>query len=221
MIKREMDASMIERAREEAGTYQHRLTRDPTTGAVVLADEPHLLVPTRVVGRDLPAELRESVGPEVAAEVMYRLGFLTAASQAAAFYADRGISEQEWEYRALAGPFYAAWTGQGEAEMLIWEPSPGEDFLVVWESGNSLGALQAIAAGVRARACHLFAGYSAGWCSEATSQRLETREIACRAEGLAHCRFVVAHPERMEHHLADPRLHRPTTDYDVLPTRPL
>jgi hypothetical protein len=216
-----MDALLIERARREAGAYQRRLTRDPTTGAVVLADEPHLLVPTRVVGRDLPGELRESVGPELAAEVMYRLGFLTAASQAAAFYRDRGVAEPEWEYRTLAGPFYAAWTGQGEAEMLIWEPSIEDDFLVVWESGNSLGALQAMKDGVRARACHLFAGYSAGWCSEATGQRLQTTEIACRAEGLAHCRFVVANPKRMEEHLADPRLHKPTDEYEVLRTRPL
>ncbi|MCW2985804.1 MAG: narR2 [Conexibacter sp.] len=215
-----MDRSTIQCARDEVGNYQRRLERDPGSGAVTLADSPYLLVPTRVVGRELPAELRETIGPELTADVMYRLGFLTGRHQARTFYENRGIGMDRWEYRVLTGPFSAAWTGQGEAAMLVWEPSPNDDFLVMWESDNSLAAREAIASGVRSRACHLFAGYSAGWCSEASGQALQTTEVACRAEGVAHCRFIVAPPGRMQAHLSDPRLHHPSKDYDVLLTTP-
>lgn len=215
-----MDPTLIQRARDEVGEYQRRFTRDPGTGAVSVAGSPYLLVPTGVLGRDLPAELRESIGPEAAADVMYRLGYLTARSQAHRFYADLGIGMDEWEYRLVTGPFSAAWTGHGEAEILMWEPTLGEDFLVLWESANSLAAREAIATGVRHRACHLYAGYSAGWCSEATGQTLQTKEVACRAEGVGHCRFMITHTKHMRRHLTDPRLHQPRSDYDVLHTRP-
>jgi predicted hydrocarbon binding protein len=199
--------------------YQERLVRNPGVGEVLLADVSHALVPTRVMGQELPRELKELVGEDLAPVVMYRLGYLIARNQAKAFYVDRDIDQAEFEYRVMAGAFHIAWAGYADADVLIWEPERSEDFLVLWESDNSFCAREAIEAGVRNRACHLLAGYASGWATEATGIPLETNEIACRAEGVSHCRFLVAHRDRLQQRLLDPRLHHPTKRYDAISTR--
>jgi predicted hydrocarbon binding protein len=199
--------------------YQERLVRSPEIGQVLLAEAPQLLVPTPVMGQELPRELKKIIGEELAPLVMYRLGYLIACHQARAFYIDRDIDPSETEYRVMAGAFHIGWVGYGDAELLIWEPEPTQDFLVLWESDNSYCAREAIKAGVRNRACHLLAGYSSGWATEATGVPLETNEIACRAEGVSHCRFLVAHRDRIQQRLLDPRLHQPTNRYQTIPTR--
>ena len=82
--------------------------------------------------------------------------------------------------RVLTGPFHLAWTGYGDVDLLVWEPHLDKPLAVLWESENSVGALEARREQERTRACHLQAGYSAGWCTAATGIRLETRELACR-----------------------------------------
>jgi hypothetical protein len=42
------------------------------------------------------------------------------------------------------------------------------------------------------------AGYSSGWCSESFGVELTSREITCRGNGAPHCRFVMAHPSRID-----------------------
>src|SRR5439155_13557597 len=199
--------SLVTRMLSDMSQYQERLVRNPGVGEVLLAGVSHALVPTRVMGQELPRELRELVGEDLAPVVMYRLGYLIARNQAKAFYVDRHIDPSESEYRVMAGAFHLAWTGYADADVLIWEPEPSEDFLVLWESDNSFCAREAIKAGVRNRACHLLAGYASGWSTEATGTPLETNEIACRAEGVSHCRFLVAHRDRIQQRLLDPRLH--------------
>jgi predicted hydrocarbon binding protein len=177
----------------------------------------HALIPTQVLGRDLPRELNEILGAELGPTVMYRLGYLISRTQAKAFFADRGIDPEEKEYRIMVGPFHSAWSGYGESDLLIWEPEMNENFIILWESDNSFCAREAMRDDRQSRACHLLAGYATGWCMEATGVPVETSEIACRAEGVAHCRLLVAHRDRIQDRLLEPRMHLPTARYDVLP----
>jgi hypothetical protein len=71
----------------------------------------------------------------------------------------------------------------------------------------------------RTRACHLPAGYSAGWCTEATGLPLESCELACRVEGVGHCRFLIGHAAHMHERVLDPRFHQPTDRYTITPAR--
>jgi hypothetical protein len=38
-------------------------------------------------------------------------------------------------------------------------------------------------------------------------------EVSCRAEGVARCRILVAHADRLDDRLRDARFYRPTADY--------
>ncbi|MDY0002530.1 MAG: CoA-binding protein [Polyangia bacterium] len=49
--------------------------------------------------------------------------------------------------------------------------------------------------------CAMSAGYSSGWCEESFGMPLVGVEIACRARGDPHCRFVMAPPFAVNAHL--------------------
>lgn len=214
----EMSAS-ITRALTDMAEYQKQLTRDPGLAQVSLAGVPHALVPTHVMACDLPSELPQVLGPELAPAVMHRFGRLIGASQAKAFFADRNISADEPDYRVLSGTFHFAWAGYGDVQLLLWEPTLSKDFLVLWESDNSFSAKETLNDRARSRACHLQAGYAAGWVAEATCLPIDVVEIACRAEGVSRCRFVMAHSECVAQWMLDPRLHRATKRYELAETR--
>jgi hypothetical protein len=210
---------LIARALGDMQEYQQRFDRDPAVAQVSLGGMSHALVPTHVLARELPRELMEIVGQELAPIVMYRLGFLVGRSHAAAFFEDRNISTEEAEYRVITGPFHFAWAGYGDVELLIWEPKIDCDFRVLWESDNSFSARESQKDGCRSRACQLQAGYSAGWCTESTGLPLQTYEIACRAEGVSHCRFLIAHRDRVRQQVLEPCMHLPTKSYTITHAR--
>jgi hypothetical protein len=48
--------------------------------------------------------------------------------------------------------------------------------------------------------------YSAGWWAHATGLPARATELSCRAEGVARCRILAAHADRLEDRLRDARL---------------
>lgn len=212
-------SSLIRRALDDMRVYQGRLLRDPAVAQVSLAGVPHALVPTRVLAQAFPEALQDLVGADCAPLVMYRLGHLIGQTQAAAFFAERAIDPTDLPYRVLTGPFHIAWAGYADVDLLVWEPHADGRFAVLWESDNSCCAREVARKHRRTRACHLPAGYSAGWCTEATGLPLETCELACRVEGVGHCRFLVGHAAHMHERVLDPRFHQPTDRYTITPAR--
>jgi predicted hydrocarbon binding protein len=212
-------SSIIERALEDTRKYQRRLQREPSAARVTLAGVPHTLVPTRVVARDFREALDELLGADTGPLVMYRLGYLIGQAQASEFFENRGIATTDFLYRLLTGPFQLAWAGYADVDLLVWEPHLDERFAILWESDHSFSAREAADAARPTRACDLQAGYSAGWCAEATGLRLEACELACRAERVRHCRFLVTHGDRLQDRVLDPRFHQSTERYDITPAR--
>lgn len=210
---------LVARAIEDMADYQKLLLRDPTHARVSVSGINHALVPTHVLAHDLPVELMEILGAELAPTVMYRIGRLIGGAHAQAFFTNRGIGLSETHYKVLTGPFHFAWAGYGDVEMLVWEPHLDENFLVLWESHNSFSAQEATSDGIRKRACDLQAGYASGWCTTATNLPIEVVEVACRAEGVRTCRFVMAHATNLPSRVSDPRLHHPTTHYETISAR--
>ena len=206
-------SKLIACAADDMTKYQELLVRDPGHARVSLAGVNHALVPTDVLAHDLPEELVEILGAEIAPTVMHILGRLIGTKHARAFFAACEIGTDELYHRVLTGPIHAAWVGYGDVNLLVWEPHFDENFLVLWESRNSFCAQEAINAGLRKRACNLLAGYAAGWCSEATGLPIEVVEVACRAETISTCRFVMAHADSVSRRISEPRLHRPSGQY--------
>jgi hypothetical protein len=212
MLDRTEDTALdavIRRAREDVRAYGGELDRDPAGAPVALRDAPQVLVPARVIGWDLPRILDQACGPGESADIMYRLGCRIGGAHAAAFFAVDRDDGADPLYRVLTGPFHFAWAGYGDVDLLILEPHLDDRFAVLWESERSASAVATTTERRRLRACHLQAGYAAGWCREATGLPIDARELACRAEGVSRCRFLLSHSGELEARLADPRFHQP------------
>jgi predicted hydrocarbon binding protein len=213
-------AHTIARAQEAMREYEAGLRRDSSHAQISLGDVSHALMPTSVIARDLVRILADALGSDAARAVMYSLGKHIGQVQAAAFFADAACDEPDPLFRLLAGPFHFAWAGYGNVELLVWRPHLDQRFAVLWQSDASFSAFEALSEPHHKRVCHLQAGYSAGWCLEATQLPLEAAELACRAEGPTHCRFLIAHAQTIHSKMADPSFHRATKDYRVIPLGP-
>jgi predicted hydrocarbon binding protein len=201
---------VIRRAREAVDghhTIVHRELRGPEDS---IDGRSHVLMPTRVIGGDLVRILDDLVGPPGAAMTMYRLGEWIGA-RAAETVLDG--TDEDVAYRLLIGALHHDRAGYGNIDLLIWEPRIDPRFAVLWESESSCCATVALSEGRRGRSCHVLAGYWVGWSARATGLRLEAAELSCRAEGVARCRFLLAHADRLEDHLRDARFYRPTAEY--------
>lgn len=206
-----------DRAIRDIAEFKALLSRDPQPSSILLGDARHALIPTEVLARHLPRELEALVGPDLAPQVMERLGRMTGRTHADAFLAERGELDEPRLFRMLCGSLSFAQVGYGDAEVLLWETLSDEEFAILWESDDSFGAEEALREGDRSRACHFQAGYAAGWCEAASGMALETAEIACRAEGASHCRFLIAPAGGFSRRLLDPRFHRPSSTYHARP----
>jgi hypothetical protein len=205
-----------ERAAAEMREYQETFTRNPHRAQVFIGGLRHALIPTHILSRDLPQEIDELIGVKASHLVMSRLGRLTGRAHAEAFFAERRIGPEERMFRVICGPSYFAWTGYADVDLLLTDFRMDENFAVLWESDNSFSACEALHDGDRGRSCTMQAGYAAGWCEVASGLALETRELACRAEGVSHCRFLIAPAASFEHKMREPRFHRATSSYSIM-----
>lgn len=210
---------LLRRARVDAREYQTLLERDPHTAQVRLAGMAHALVPTGVLSRDLPQALDRLSGPHAVAVVMYQIGYLIGHAHCKHFLESSGRVDEELLYRVMSGPFHFAWAGYGDVDLLVLDVREDQGFAVLWETGNSFSAAEAIRAGERRRSCYMQAGYSAGWCSMATGLPLVTTELACRAEGVRYCRFLISHEDATDRRMTEARFHHERCHYHVVSAR--
>jgi len=83
------------------------------------------------------------------------------------------------------------------------KPSPDENYYLFYDHPYSFEADAWIKAGEQPDfpVCIMNAGYSSGWCEESFRIPLVASEVECRAKGDPHCRFIMAHPDRIEKHI--------------------
>ena len=202
----------ISQARDAVRATHATMHRDLDSARLSIDGVGHALVPTRVIGVDLPRILEAQLGPTGAGPVMYDVGRETGARHASAFL-DGSTVPDDVRLRLLTGALQLAHCGYGDVDVLICRPHLDDRFAVLWESGTSCCAGEALADGRRRRACHLLAGWSAGWGAHATGLPLAAVELSCRAEGVARCRFLLALADLLDDHLRDEAYHRPTAQY--------
>jgi predicted hydrocarbon binding protein len=213
-------AETIERAEAAVRAYEAGVRRQAAHARTTLGERPFGLMPTSVVGHDLVRILEDVLGRDAGPAVMYRLGIEIGRTEACTFFTGAAGAEPDPLFRVLTGPFHFAWAGYGDVEILVWQPHLDERFALLWQSDASFSALDALDEPRHRRACHLQAGFSAGWCAEATQLPLAAAELACRAEGLARCRFLISHARHIEPNRMNPRFHRRADDYRATPLRP-
>jgi two-component system, NtrC family, response regulator HydG len=208
--------SLIARAGQEVRDYQAMIVREPTKASISIAGEPYMLFPTSSLALALPQLINELSGLDLGNHVVYQLGYAIGYTQAEHFFHVRNIPLAELDLRLFTGPLYSAWAGLGNVELLDLALQKDSTFHILWESSNSSSAEAAIAANLHGRYCYLQAGHAAGWCSAASGLELACQEIACAAEGIKKCRFLVAPLLHLAAKVSNPAFHRPRSDYHIM-----
>jgi signal transduction histidine kinase/CheY-like chemotaxis protein len=193
-------------AEEIVSKYFRDRRDDPTRGTIEIFGERYLLLRAaslsveffRVV-YDLYGPGREREAEEFARNILFDLAHAIGKSDALNFHAKMGLVDPI--ARLSAGPVHFAHAGwafvdiSGESS-----PTPDEHFRLIYDHPYSFEADAWLRAERRTDfgACIMNAGYSSGWCSESFGIALVAAEVECRARGEAHCRFVMAPPEKIE-----------------------
>jgi predicted hydrocarbon binding protein len=208
----------IQEAKEAVWNFhQEEFYRVPDRAEVLLGGVAHVLLPTSVLALAYRQDLEGALGTEVADLTLYRLGYLVGQAHARHFlerYPHRGLL-----FRILAGPFFFAWAGYGDVDLLEADIRTDPGFRVLWETEDSFSAREALREGLKRRVCHLQAGYSAGWCTEASGIPLAAKELACRAEGVRACRFLIAPEGAFPEVLGEGKWYKERKAYTVIPAR--
>src|SRR5262249_50479263 len=107
--------------------------------------------------------------------------------------------------RLSAGPIHFAHAGWAFVDIFPESrPLPGTDYYLVYDHPYSFESDAWIRAAKKREhpACIMNAGYSSGWCEEGFGVKLVASETLCRAKGDDCCRFIMAHPDAIEGHVA-------------------
>ncbi len=179
---------------------------DPAHGTIEIFGERYVLVRAAslsveffsLVG-DLYGPGREVEADEFARNILFDLAHAIGKSDAHNFHAKMDLTDPI--ARLSAGPIHFAHAGWAFVDISPESrPSPDEDYFLVYDHPYSFESDAWLRAKQRRDfpVCIMNAGYSSGWCEESFGVTLVATEVLCRARGDAACRFVMAHPSRIE-----------------------
>ena len=189
----------------------------PERGTIEVHGERYVLVRAAALSvefftlvRSLYGEGRARDADEFARNILFDLAHAIGKSDARSFHSKMQLSDPI--ERLSAGPVHFAHTGWANVDISgDSRPTPDDSFYLLYDHPYSFEASAWTSSGSRAQfpVCVMNAGYSSGWCEESFGVTLLATEILCRARGDDCCRFVMAHPNRIEEHVAKYREARP------------
>ncbi|HJW09537.1 MAG TPA: ATP-binding protein [Holophagaceae bacterium] len=193
-------------AEEVVSRYFAQREERPEQGSIEIAGQRYVLVRAAALSveffslvGDLYGPGREGEAEEFARNLLFDLAHAVGRSDARNFHTKMGLADPI--SRLSAGPVHFAYTGWASVDIFPEsQPSPDEAFYLVYDHPYSFESNAWVEAGRSPEhpACIMNAGYSSGWCEESFGVTLVASEILCRAKGDDCCRFIMAHPSRIE-----------------------
>ena len=210
-------SAVFEAAEHVVSRYFAERGDSPERGTIEVHGERYVLVRAAALSveffglvRTLYGEGRTRDADEFARNILFDLAHAIGKSDARSFHAKMKLSDPI--ERLSAGPVHFAHTGWANVDISPESrPSPDENFYLLYDHPYSFEASAWAANDSRAQfpVCVMNAGYSSGWCEESFGVTLLATEILCRARGDDCCRFVMAHPHKIEEHVATYKQARP------------
>ena len=182
-------------------------TFDPAQGTIEIYGQRYMLVRAASMSVeffDRITRLYADKGTEEAAAVarslLFDIAHALGAADARNFHARMSLRGPDRAAVGRADPLRVLRLGVRRHLRRSSRPSPDEDFFLLYDHPYSFESHSWLRAGkeVDFGVCIMNAGYSSGWCEESFGVTLVAAEILCQAKGDEHCRFVMAHPSRIE-----------------------
>ncbi|HEY8144919.1 MAG TPA: ATP-binding protein [Kofleriaceae bacterium] len=201
---------LFERAEEVVSRYFRDRVDDPSRGTIEVFGERYVLVRAASLSVEffqlvssLYGEGRQKDADDFARNILFDLAHSIGASDAKNFHSKMDLRDPI--ARLSAGPVHFAHSGWAFVDIFAEsQPTADRDYYLVYDHPYSFESDAWLRADRTAAfpVCIMNAGYSSGWCEESFGVVLVSSEVLCRARGDEVCRFVMAHPERIEEFVA-------------------
>ncbi len=178
---------------------------DPSKGRIDVGIERYILVRASALSINFFETMQKVYadrGPEEAARIgrrfLFDIGHAIGMNDARNLHKRMNLTEPV--QKLSAGPVHFAYTGWAFVNIRSESnPSPDDDFVLVYDHPYSFEADSWLAAGRKTdeTVCIMNAGYSSGWCEESFGLPLTAVEVLCRARGDKTCTFIMAPPHRI------------------------
>lgn len=199
-------ADVFSTAEKVVDRYFSDFSHAPNRGTIEISGERYILVRAASLSveffslvRSLYGEGREREADEFARNILFDLAHAIGKSDARNFHEKMKLDDTI--ERLSAGPIHFAYSGWAFVDISPEScPQPNEEYYLIYDHPSSFEAHAWIAAGRSPAfpACAMNSGYSSGWCEQSFGIPLVASEILCKARGDDACRFVMAHPSRIE-----------------------
>jgi signal transduction histidine kinase/DNA-binding response OmpR family regulator len=221
-------APLFEVAQDFVGRYFSEPRFDPTQGTIEIYGQRYMLVRAASMSVEffdrilrLYADKGTEEAAAVARSLLFDIAHALGSADARNFHARMSLRDPI--ARLSAGPVHFAYSGWAFVDISPQStPTPDEDFFLLYDHPYSFESHSWLRAGkdVDFGVCIMNAGYSSGWCEESFGVTLVATEILCQAKGDEHCRFVMAHPARIEGAVEaylkrEPEVARRVTGYEI------
>lgn len=216
------------KAQEYASKYFKEKKEEPSKGTIEIFGERYVLIRAASMSVDffdtvknLYKEEGEEEALNVARNLLFDIAHAIGKADARNFHIKMNLKDPI--EKLSAGPVHFAHSGWAFVDIFPESrPTPDEDFYLIYDHPFSFEADAWNKAGKRSDCpvCVMNAGYSAGWCEESFGIPLVTAEILCTAKGDDVCRFIMAHPSKIEGYIRaylnkEPELAEQITKYEI------
>ncbi len=199
------------KAQEYVKNYFSSLEHEPEKGSIRFSGERYILVRASSMSKeffDMMTLLYKDRGQKEARELSLNFLFDIAHSigkaDAKSFFTKMKLTDPI--EKLSAGPVHFAYTGWASVKIHpLSNPVPDKNFYLIYDHPYSFEAQAWLEKGEKTNfpVCIMNSGYSSGWCEESFGVPLVTAEVECRAKGDRHCRFIMAHPDKIKNYISD------------------
>lgn len=219
---------IFEKAQEYVDAYFKEKKDDPSKGTIEINGERYILVRAASMSveffdtvRQLYKDKGDQEANHVARQLLYDLAHAIGRQDARNFHKKMDLKDPI--ERLSAGPIHFAHTGWAFVDISPESrPTADENYFLLYDHPYSFesDAWQKVGRKSDYPVCIMNAGYSSGWCEESFSVTLVATEVMCKARGDDVCRFIMAHPSKIEGRIKEyvkkePKLEKKITQYEI------
>jgi PAS domain S-box-containing protein len=216
------------KAQECVGKYFKEKKEDATKGTIEIFGQRYILVRAAAMSveffetvRDLYKEAGEEEADNIARSFLFDLAHAVGKTDAKNFHEKMGLKDPI--AKLSAGPVHFAYTGWAFVDIFPEsKPSPDENYYLIYDHPYSFESDAWLRSGEKSSSpvCIMNAGYSSGWCEESFGIPLVASELTCTAKGDEACRFIMAHPSKIEGYIKEylaknPKFSKQATKYEI------
>jgi predicted hydrocarbon binding protein len=195
-------------SQESVSKYFREKKEEPSKGTIEIFGERYILVRAASMSIDFfetVMNLYKDAGEEainVARNMLFDIAHAIGKADAKNFHNKMNLKSPI--EKLSAGPVHFSHSGWAFVDIFPEsKPLPDESYFLIYDHPFSFESDAWVKAGKKSDfpVCVMNAGYSSGWCEESFGITLVASEILCRARGDKVCRFIMAHPARIENYI--------------------